>query len=209
LFTLFCAGTFAQQTPRDATPNRPTVSKNKSIVTWEKEPDAFMGIKFGESFAAQVPECPKDAVGYHPKAIFSSHRRCFKSIAMYGNKRAFFVENSPDIGFNTINLSPKVVDGNFEGLSFNFFHGDYLKAFELFRARYGEPTSVNTLSYQTIGGASLTGNVNRWQGKNITITVMEYGLRLDEGYVNVSTKKLDESDEADANKNTERNKDKL
>lgn len=119
------------------------------------------------------------------------------------------LENPPDIGFKIINVLASVVNGDFEGLSFVYGQSNYLKLFELFRARYGEPTSVNTLSYQTIGGANLTGNACRWQGKNVTITVMEYGLKLDQGYVSVSTKKLDESDEADANKNTERNKDKL
>jgi hypothetical protein len=128
---------------------------------------------------------------------------------MQGNKRAFFLENSPDIGFEMINVSPTVVDGDFEGLSFSYFHYAYSKVSELFRARYGDPTLITNQHNQTVFGASLTGTIYTWWGKNVTIRVEEYGSKLDEGWVSIYTKKSTESTKAEAGKDAERNKDKL
>lgn len=209
LLTLFCAGAVAQQTPRKSAPSKPATSQDKKTAIWQKEPDAFMGIRLGESLTAQVPECAKRQGGYGYD--YTVKDRCFRELVPASDDHAALLEidNSPEIGLPIFQVRPFVVSGDFEGMHFLYDHFNYLKMYELFLARYGEPTSVNTESFQTTGGASFAGNVYVWQGKNVTITVNEYGSQIDKGLVTIVTKKYYESVNSETTRNADRNKNKL
>jgi hypothetical protein len=173
---------------------------------------SFMGIRFGQPFAGQIPECPKEEKyhSYDNSRIYPEKIRCFKFYVMAFDEPAVYeLANPPDIGIRIWNVLPSVVAGNFEGMSFYFRHYDYIKMLELFRSRYGAPTRVEMGSYQCSGGMSLTGQINTWKGKTITITVSEYGIQADEGSVSVATRTLHESVDSENKSNAIRHKDKL
>jgi hypothetical protein len=177
--------------------------------TWDKEPDAFMGIKFGKSLTAQVKRCPKNY--FVIKSDDPARIICLSTTGMPG-----IFHNSiylPNLGFPTALATTAVylVGGNFEGMRFKYAHVYSDKMYELFQSRYGKPTRIRTATYQNLGGASFRGNIYTWEGKNVTIRVDEYvdGGSIEEGVVEVHTESYLKSVNDEEKKKAISGKDKL
>lgn len=171
-----------------------------------------MGLKFGQPIANQIQECPKRpnslGVGYYDydsSRITSEQLRCFKRLSSH----LYEIENAPSLGLWVGKVTALVADGNFEGMSFVFEHFNTNKMLELFKARYGRPSKVERQHLQTRGGARLAGHEYTWNGRNVTISLSEYGSRIDEGAIQVHTKAFELSRERNQREKAEKYKDRL
>lgn len=157
--------------------------QNKSKVltnnNWPLEPESFMGFRFGESFGEQISKCPSDTT------VSKENIRCYETISI--DAELFKVHNLANIGIPVVDITPVVKNGMFEGIYLTFRQFDYLKMYDLFKAKYGEPTKVEKITLQNRMGASFTGVECKWLGKSVNIVLSEYGSKIDEGQVTVFT----------------------
>lgn len=168
---------------------RPAASKAQR---WDKEPDSFMGMRFGDPLA----ECPRATttvpasvrIEYDYPKIRESERPCYiltDSLSPPGE-----VHNLPDIGMPVRETWPHLIDGRFEGFHFKFWNRDYDRLKALFITRYGPPTSISTVTLKNRTGLSFDSPELTWQGRNVSIRLTEYGDQLDQGRVEVGTEAL-------------------
>jgi hypothetical protein len=141
--TCFCSGVFAQ--------------------SWEKEPDSFMGIKFGESLTAQLPECPIDKK-------FSSENVVVYDI--YVKTRCFMKQgpwaqllNPPDIGIPVVDFSIKLLNGVVEGVDFIYPHAFYSAIYELSGLATANLTILGQVVIKPEEGWSLRANPIRGRAR--------------------------------------------
>lgn len=176
-------GAFAQQIPPKKQQAKSRVSPPVEPQRWEKEPDSFMGIKFG----ATLPECVKKGPDYDYTAIYDEKLRCF---TMMSNtiSEPWTVHGLPDIGVIVRETHPHLINGTaFEGLYFQFWNRDYSSLEGLFIARYGEPTHRETVTLKNKVGLSFENSELSWRGKNVTIMLSKYASQFDQGKVDVVT----------------------
>ena len=64
---------------------------------------------------------------------------------------------------------------------------NFLKIFDLFKAKYGAPTITQNGTVQNRMGASFTCIEYKWIGNTANIVLCEYGSKLDEGKVSIFT----------------------
>lgn len=186
-----------------AQPTRAKSQKISTVAAWEKEPDSFMGIKFGKALREQIQKCPDSALPYISNAPMCLNDTYFDS---YGE---LFLSNTPDlggIGYSTVLL---MVNDLFEGMILTFNQAYFYKMWHLFKDRYGIPTYIEETSLQTRGGMAFKGKVLLWAGSNVTIIFHEYGNKIDEGYVYIATKAYEKNLDEENEKQSQLNKDKL
>lgn len=167
--------------------------RSESILTWDAEPDSFLGLKFGQTLESQIPECQNEY------DILNSSKSCWKSFGQ-GLRP---INNPPTLGV-LYEAYGHVVNGTLEGMTIEFDHYNYLKMLDMFREKYGLPTLEKKSLFQATGGVKVQGNVYHWVGKNIEIIFSEYGGTIDKGEINVFTKdfKIGRSEENRRNTNT-------
>jgi hypothetical protein len=185
-----------------------TKQRTPTHTTWEAEPDSFLGIKFGQPLDSQMPECPKHTYSTGFSSYETNYsidaKACWEELG-----RGFrTISNPPALGV-FYQATAYVINGLFEGIVITFDHYNYLKMLDLFRERYGSPSHVQKSSFQTHSGMKLEGNVYHWVGRNVEIRFSEYGSKLDEGEVDISTKALQNSYIEENKRNSDRYKDRL
>lgn len=189
----------AQQDKKSAAPAK-NPKAAPQVRTWQQEPDSFLGLKFGEDISVQLPKCAEKRTYGRP-----GEPACFFDLG----RDVLYLRNPPSIGIFIKDVFLHVADTKYEGMHFAFPHYEYLKMLELFTARYGEPHDTMIQSYSSRGGQSLQGRVYTWNGRRVTITLNEYGSRVDEGRVNVVTHEYLDHVERKNKLEAEKNKEKL
>lgn len=170
-----CAGASAAKKPTAA----PVVQK------WSKEPDSFLGIKFGAPSSVQA--CPTKMIGGTVIAgkvfpgITSIDFDAVKSlngVCVDGTTSLGLLRNTPDLGF-----SYSVMMGTNDGATTDFTltsdPSDFNTLAATFITRYGEPTNRAKSAVQTIGGATFENEVLQWQGEHVAIVMRKYADRVD------------------------------
>jgi hypothetical protein len=183
----------AQQRPAKKQSAKPPASQLAQPQRWEKEPDSFMGMKFGEV----LPECPMVKpdpvfyIEYDYSKMRAENRLCFTRANTASPMME--VQNLPDIGMPITVNWPYLVNGLFEGFYFQFYNRNYDRLEALFIARYGEPTSREPVTLKNQVGLSFESTELNWRGTYVTITLAKYGSEFDKGKVDVFTRALSKS----------------
>ncbi|KWZ53273.1 hypothetical protein WK57_30260 [Burkholderia ubonensis] len=149
---------------------------------WDREPDGFLGIKFGAPLSVQ--QCPKQTIANQTFVDFGRLKTidglCIDGDSSYGQ-----LWNTPELG-----LEYRVwVTGN-DGAPTSFLLKSAPKDFDAlsaaFISRYGPPTNRATSAAQTIGGASFRNVTLQWRGERVRITMQKYGDRVDQSETSVA-----------------------
>jgi hypothetical protein len=188
-----------------AQPTRAKSQKISTVAAWEKEPDSFMGIKFGKSLRDQLPKCADD----HFVNYGSNQPLCWYERSPIVGDYSLELDHKPDLGGIGYSTSLLMVNDSFEGMILTFNQAYFYKMWHLFKDRYGIPTYIEETSLQTRGGMAFKGKVLLWAGSNVTIIFHEYGNKIDEGYVYIATKAYEKNLDEENEKQSQLNKDKL
>lgn len=193
----------AQQRPTRKQAGKSPTPQAAQPQRWAKEPDSFMGMKFGEV----LPECPMVKpdpvfyIEYDYSKMRAENRLCYTRANTASPLKE--VQNLPDIGMPITLNWPYLVNGLFEGFYFQFYNRNYDRLEGMFIARYGEPTSKEPVTLKNQVGLSFESVELIWQGTNVTITLSKYGSEFDKGKVMVVTrayaKNLEDQREAERN----------
>ncbi|MBU9491751.1 hypothetical protein [Burkholderia multivorans] len=147
----------------------------KSARGWAHEPTSFLGLSFDQSVTEQLPECPEVA--------FLTKVSCAKSLG----DTLYKMYAPPQIG---VYLSDVLVDdaGSKVGMVLlTIRHTDFRDMLTLLTEKYGRPTSERVVALSTLGGAYLKGRQYTWTGTRVTLMFDEYGQKVDESSVSVTT----------------------
>lgn len=191
--SIIANGVLAQQRPAKKQSGKAPVSKVAQPLRWKKEPDSFMGMKFGEV----LPECPMAKpdpafrIEYDYSKMHSEGHLCYTRPDTMSPLKE--VQNLPDIGMPITLNWPHLVNGLFEGFYFQFYNRDYDRLEALFIARYGEPTSTERVTLKNQVGLSFNSTELKWAGSNVTITLAKHASEFDKGRVEVFTRALSKS----------------
>jgi len=140
------------------------------------EPTSVWGLQFGEPLAAQLPQC-KSSSPIQPA-------RCFHRSPVAPTMPSLY--ENPNLGFSA-DGSALLVGDSVEGLYITLKRYEFQKAEALLVSRFGDPTKISAASYTTGGGARVTGRVLSWQWQSVRITLSEYGGRVTESVIYVTT----------------------
>ena len=136
---------------------------------WPQEPVSFLGIAFGQSIRASVPECPKiteyGSTRYEPVGF---GRPCFESVATFYevyNVGQFFDVFVREIDGEVEYVSAKFNNGNAPSLATVDANGVAAALTE----KFGRAHSTKTEVLHNNTGASFGNQILQWRGKNVTI----------------------------------------
>lgn len=176
------------------------------------EPTSFVGLELGKSLAEQVqvigpcPTKPVSATSTYTVRDWSYKGFCYETPVVGHKFREVY--NGPDIGIGytmSLVLQDEVVQGAI--ITIGRVSKDQFLA--LLRARYGEPHSVKSQTYQNRMGANFTGSAYLWQGPNVSLGFSEYGTSLDEAAFEIVRNAASTSEADKMNQNAQKNKRKL
>lgn len=181
--------TAAAQTPVAA----PVLAPEPPAPAWEKEPDAFLGVKLNESFA--VPACPMETIGQYVKTQTLNYNAmkllqgvCYnpnQTSVGPGGSSTYRLENLPDIGVGyKVFVHPK--NGVVNKITIELRQSNFAGLLSAFKERYGAPTLVTTNTVKTQAGAEFSASDVIWRGIKISISMYERLNRVDESFVLIS-----------------------
>lgn len=149
-------------------------AKAISSATWEKEPDSFLGIKFGEQLPGSVRMC-KGVADEGDTVCLSP-----TSLSDY-----FEVESLPSLGFG-YSVSMKSQNGVPQWIAIKSARYNFSRLESAFLDRYGPPTTSEVITVRTLGGADLQSRRRSWAGTRIRIDMDERSGTVDESGVMIS-----------------------
>lgn len=171
--------------------------------TWEKEPDAFLGIKLGAPL--NVADCPTKNLGQYVKieivdseALKSMEGVCIdttdaanRSRKPDSGTRKLAHLPSLSIGYAvTVHLKDRVVSR----MTIDLKQSSFEVLLTAFKDRYGVPTSIDSSMVKTNAGAEFnTANVI-WKGKKLSIRMYERMSKVDESHVMISDNEIMEGE---------------
>lgn len=132
-----------------------------------KEPDSFMGIKFGEDLRSSLPRCPA--------VITETRELCWRHA---GSGDDYEIWNT-GLGQVTARLLSSKLE--YLTIEFTSIHGAELLA--ILSERYGPPLTLKTEPWKSKAGASFDNTIAEWIGKNISIRFEERFATRDEGII--------------------------
>ncbi len=174
---------------------------------WEKEPEAFLGVRLGEPFA--VLACPMkalpskfvriesidydvvmkmDGVCFHPSSEIS---RLPKGNAP-GDYR---LVNVPQIGVG-YKAYVRVKSGVSEKIFLELAQPDFAVLLDAFTQRYGPPTNVELGVAKNLAGAQMGSQTVQWLGRKLSIRMYERLTKMNESYVEISNNEIESADRA-------------
>lgn len=149
-------------------------AKASDSVAWNKEPDSFLGIKFGEALTGSARMCRG--------VVDSGDSVCLSST---GLGDYFDIQNLPTLGFGYA-VSMKSQSGMPQWFSITTPRYNFRQLEAAFLDRYGPPTASEVITVRTMGGADLQSQRHSWVGKRIRIDVNERSGTADESGVMIS-----------------------
>ena len=182
VLSLVGADAIGQRSPEKKKAQAPAASSH--AARWEKEPDSFMGMKFGKP----LPECTKVTLydgrtQYDYPTISREGHLCFTRPS--GFETMPRAVNLPDIGTTITASWLYLVDERFEGMHLEFESSDYGRMESLFIARYGNPTDRVPVTLKNKMGLSMESVELFWRGRSITVRLARYLGELGTGGVDV------------------------
>ncbi|MFH1019888.1 MAG: hypothetical protein V1782_04630, partial [Pseudomonadota bacterium] len=166
--------------------SEPQSPKQESLkVTWADEPTSILGIKFGAPIADSAEECPM--IGSHYGFPKTGGDPCW---APEKNLKDYYkIQIGKSIGVMITDISAFQLDGQVEYVSFKFRSYDSQNLSDLLKAKYGAPKSEKAGQIQNKMGATFDQLTMYWEGENVSILFQSRAGKIDEGRVDVSTKK--------------------
>lgn len=161
---------FAQKKVRSSN----TEVKAVKPVAWNKEPDSFLGIKFGETLPGATRYCEQPVD--HGSTV------CLAPTVL-GNY--FKLEGLPSLGFG-YDAAMRSQDGKPMWFEMTSQRLNFPKLEAAFIDRYGPPTSSEVVTVKTLGGAELHSKRNSWIGNRVRIDMNERHSKVDESGVVIS-----------------------
>lgn len=167
-------------------------------TTWDREPDAVMGIALGKPVSSvpmcadsnPIPDRPAVCIspGAHAADYFPLLGLPFRDIAIDG--------------------SISTVDDNVRAVTLFFRARDFDKFSSILVERYGKQTSSETNNVISNAGARLPARTTRWEGRHMTILCAERVGEIDQSVCSMSDNALtaefarrrEEKSKADASK---------
>jgi hypothetical protein len=149
--------------------------KPQEPAVWAKEPNSFLGIKFGEPIPT-LQECPRDGYGPDFERI-----KQLPSICLAGTpavKEYFNIYNLPPLGFS-YSVSMKLEQGVPVWFSLTTQGENFDQLVTAFLERYGPPSEQVAGSVKTRAGAEFSSRSYLWKGKRIEILLDERSERID------------------------------
>lgn len=204
VFVLLCAVTLpsgAQSTSKKSTARVGAVESKAAVVsapkeeTWDKEPEAFLGIKFNDPF--KVNPCPTKNIGQYTKietfdyeAMKTLEGVCLDTIdSSYKYQKTdngvFKLAHLPSLGIG-YSAQVHVKDGVVSKITIDLKQSNFSILHTAFIDRYGKPTSIDSSPVKTLGGGEFSAADITWKGKKISIRMYERFSKVDESYVIVS-----------------------
>ena len=171
----------------------PVPAPEPSVPVWEKEPEAFLGVKLNEPFA--VPACPMETIGQYYKtqilnynAMKSLQGVCYnpnETSTGSGGSSTYRLANLPDVGVG-YKVFVHLKNGAVSKITIELTQSNFAGLLSAFKDRYGEPTLVTTKTVKTQAGAEFSASDVMWRGKKLSISMYERLNRVDESYVLIS-----------------------
>ncbi|MCA8048051.1 hypothetical protein [Burkholderia arboris] len=177
-FALFCAASFAAG---PAIAKKPQKAHERA---WSKEPDGFLGIKFGELFpdSSILPDCPKDGAHTDFPAVFKMSSMCFEG---YGRSSYGTIWNTPKLGFG-YEVNVMITDGRPVSFVLVTPPENFSQLADVLIQRYGPPSQSKTGTVQNGAGATFNNQALQWIGKNVTINAEMRSGTVDQSKVFIS-----------------------
>lgn len=182
----------------------PAPGPSQQIKSWDKEPDAFLGIRFGQPVTDSVSDCPTKSspslyggvyVGVDWNAVKSSGKQvCFDKTDRDSKEHKYVLDPFLVKGFTG---EVKIVadqSGNVVYVSAVTFaeSWDYLS--EVFINKYGPPLETKKGAMTLNNGSKLNSDIFMWLGKKVAMRATSLDDRkirgghiFDQGSVSVIT----------------------
>ena len=172
-------------------------------AVWEKEPDAFVGIKFNEPLS--VPPCPTKTYGQYVKtetldyeAIKSLVGVCVNTTdSVYKYQKLengyFKLAHLPALGI-AYELTVHTENGVVSKMTIELKHSNFGVLLTAFKDRYGIPSHVESTQVKTNAGSEFNAADVAWKGKKLSIQMYERMGKVDESYVIISDNAIMEAE---------------
>ncbi len=200
---------WSSATVAGTTPKRPPAAAGPS----QPEPTTFMGVRFGVPVAEQFVDCSRPESGdpdFDRKVLLKwdlARQRvtCFSRLGKFAELNIW-----PDLGLRVLGVTLNLAEADsVEGLSVKVYRFDWMKMLDLLTAKFGEPQAHEVVSYSNLAGGQRDGGVYTWKWPGVTISLSEYGSKVDESLVRVETARLVRWLKRQSMQNAQENKDKL
>ncbi|MBM2769894.1 hypothetical protein [Burkholderia anthina] len=177
-FALLCAAALA------AGPAKAKKPQKGHERTWTKEPDGFLGFKFGEPFpdSGTLPDCPKDGSHTDYSAVFKMSSMCFDG---YGRSSYGTIWNTPKLGFG-YEVNVMISDGKPVTFVLATKPENFSQLADVLIQRYGPPSQSKTGTVQNGAGATFDNQSLKWIGKKVTINAEMRSGTVDQSKVFIS-----------------------
>ena len=197
--TVSAQTTVKKPTARPAAPaQRASPTPTPAVLSefvWEREPDAFVGIKFNEPF--NVTPCPTKTYGQYIKstsvdseAMKSLEGVCLDTtVTLYKYQKPengeFRIQNLPALGIG-YGLNVHTKNGVVSKITIDLKQSDFGVLLTAFKDRYGSPSNVESTQVKTNAGAEFNAANVTWRGKKLSIHMYERIGKVDESHVVIS-----------------------
>ncbi len=197
--TARAAAAVPESVPTSAAPAAPIE------VAWEREPDAFLAIKFNEPF--NVAPCPTKTYGQYVKtesidyeAMKSREGVCLDTTdSLYKYQKpengTFKLAHLPELGIGYA-VSVHTKNGVVSKITIDLKQSNFGVLLTAFKDRYGTPTSVESNTVKTNAGAEFNAAEVIWKGKKLSIRMYERMGKVDESHVVISDNAIIEAEVA-------------
>lgn len=161
----------AQSTTRRKLPP-PTPTPAAAI--WESEPDTVLGISIGAPLAESgLPECAGASINVSGPLCVEKQP---EPIGLQLPRQV-----SGD-GIKYASTSVRVVDGTLVSLSLDFKQFKFNDFVDMFVGKYGPPTADYSETVENRSGASFASRHLSWNGKHMTIQLIERFGKVDDSH---------------------------
>ncbi|QPN32545.1 hypothetical protein [Diaphorobacter sp. JS3051] len=181
----------------------PVVAPEPPAHVWDKEPEAFLGIKFNEPL--NVQKCPSRTVGQYVKTEFLDHE-AMKSVEgvcvdatdprnkyQKPENGTFKLDNLPSLGIGYA-ASVHTNGGVVSKITIDLNQSAFSVLLTAFKDRYGLPSVVESNTVKTNAGAEFNAADVSWKGKKLSIYMYERMSKVDESYVVISDNAIMEAE---------------
>lgn len=184
----------------------PVAAPKPPVGTWNKEPEAFLGIMFNEPLNVQT--CPSKSLGQYVKTEFLDYEAmnslegvcvdATDSLYKYQKpeKGTFKLAHLPILGIGYF-ASVHTQGGVVSKITIDLEQSNFGVLLTAFRDRYGLPSAVESNTVKTNAGAEFSAADVTWKGKKLSIRMYERVGKVDESYVVISDNAIMEAEMAE------------
>lgn len=148
---------------------------------WNKEPETIFGVKLGaKATDGSIVECNEI---YGPDAKLE-RQPCYWQRGRQNTDTKLEIINLPfeDIYSGSINLDSGIVSS----VTFDFKTIQFQTVLSIFKEKYGNPTTMTTVTMRNLAGAELPTVIVKWVGKKNSIALYERMGTVNDAYALIS-----------------------